>query len=81
MVEVIGEATPVYYHDCRALGKHAIIPRALMADSDGEFILYYHHKCPFCSQTRGEVEYAKGVTPNPNGGYTVDTKIAEKLRN
>lgn len=73
------KATPVYYHDCRALGKDTRLPRALMADKDGEYILYYHHKCPFCNATAGEREYAKGVTPSPDGGYLIDTNIVEKL--
>lgn len=74
------EATPVYYHDCPALGKDTKLPRALMADSKGEYILYYQHKCPFCSKTGGEIEYASGVTPTANG-YLIDPKIAEKLHN
>lgn len=75
------ETRPVYFHDCPALGSHTRLPRALMADSDGEYIMYYHHKCPFCSATAGEKEYAKGVTPRPDGSYSVDTRIAEKLHN
>jgi len=74
------EATPVYYHNCRVLGPETRLPRALMADGNNEYVLYYQHKCPFCSMTGGEREYARGVTPDPKGGYFVDTKIAEKLR-
>lgn len=73
------EATPVYYHNCRALGDHTKVPRALMADSSGEFILYYQHKCPFCSYVAGERVYAKGVTPTATG-YDIDVTIAERLR-
>lgn len=73
--------TPVYFHDCRVLGPHTKLPRALLADSSGEFVLCYYHKCPFCSATAGERELALGVTLNPEGtGYLVDTTIAERLR-
>ena len=75
------EATPVYFHDCRVLGPHTRLPRALLADDKGEYVLCYYHKCPFCSATAGEKEYAKGVTPSPEGGYYIDTRIAEKLHN
>jgi hypothetical protein len=74
------ETTPVYFHDCPALGKNIKLPRALLADDKGEYILYYHHKCLFCSETGGEREYATGVTPTADG-YLIDTKIAEKLHN
>lgn len=74
------EATPVYFHDCPALGAHTRLPRALLADDKGEYVLCYYHKCPFCSATAGEREMAKGVTLNADGSYSVDTKIAEKLR-
>lgn len=73
------EATPVYWHDCRALGPHTRLPRALMADSTGEYVLYWQHKCPFCSQTAGDKVYATGVKPLPGGGYEVNTVIAERL--
>lgn len=73
------ETKYVYYHDCRVLGDNTKLPRALMADSNSEFILYYQHKCPFCSQTAGEIEYAPGVMPDPNGGWFVNTNIAERL--
>lgn len=72
------EATPVYYHDCPMFGKHARVPRALLADTNGEYILCYQHKC-LCGYMAGEREYAKGVTPTATG-YSVDTSIAERLR-
>lgn len=75
------ETTPVYYHYCKVLGPDTRVPRALLADKDGEYILYYHHKCVFCSYTAGEKELAKGVYEAKDGGYYVDTKIAEKLHN
>lgn len=68
-----------YFHDCPALGPHVKLPRALVADASGEYVLYFQHKCPFCSQVSGDREYAKGVTVNPIGGYDIDTSIAEKL--
>lgn len=74
------EATPVYYHDCPALGNHTRLPRALMASEGGEYVLFYQHKCPFRSKTGGERVYSKGVTVNPDGSYNVDTSIAEKMR-
>lgn len=75
------EATPVYYHNCKVLGDNTKVPRALMADSAGEYVLYYQHKCPFCSYVvQGTKEYARGVTPDTLGGYYIDEKIAEKLR-
>lgn len=76
----MAEVTPVYYHYCPVLGPDTKIPRALLADKDGEYILCYHHKCVFCNVTAGERELAKGVTLNDDGTYSVDTKIAEKLR-
>lgn len=79
MPEVL-ETNPVYFHDCKVLGPHTRLPRALLADDKGEYVLCYYHKCPFCSATAGEREMAKGVTLNADGSYSVDTKIAEKLR-
>lgn len=70
----------VEYHDCRMLGPNTRLIKAHMADANGEYLLYSQYKCPFCSTVRGEREYAKGVTPNSNGGYSVDTRIAEKLQ-
>lgn len=75
----MAEAKYVYYHDCRALGPNTRIPRAMMADRNKEYILYYHHKCPFCSQTAGEKVLGPGVTENEDGSYSVDTAIAERL--
>lgn len=74
------EPTPVYFHDCKALGPHTRLPRALLADRSGEYVLCYYHKCPFCSATAGERELATGVTLNDDGSYTVNTEIAERLR-
>lgn len=74
------KAEPVYYHDCRALGPHVRTPRAFIADRDGEYVLGYQHKCPFCSKTAGEFVPASGVTVNSDGSYLVDTRIAEKMR-
>lgn len=80
MTEVL-EPTPVYFHNCPALGPQTRVPRALLADGNGEYILCYQHKCPMCGYKAGEPELAKGVTLNPNGtGYLVDTTIAEKMR-
>lgn len=79
MTEVL-EPTPVYFHDCRALGPHTRVPRALLADRNGEYILCYQHKCPMCSYTAGEPELAPGVTRNLDGSWSVNTAIAEKLR-
>ena len=80
MTEIL-ETNPVYFHDCRVLGPHTRLPRALLADKAGEYVLCYYHKCPFCSATAGERELAPGVSINPDGsGYLVDTTIAERLR-
>lgn len=76
----VSEPTPVYFHNCPALGPHTKLPRALIADKAGEYVLCYQHKCPFCSQTAGEPELAPGVTRNSDGTWSVDTRIAEKLR-
>lgn len=73
------EPTPVYFHDCPALGAHTRLPRALLADREGKYILCYHHKCPMCRATAGEPELARGVTLNPDGSYSVDTSIAETM--
>jgi len=72
------EATPVYFHDCRVLGPHTRLIRALV--ENGGYIIYYQHKCPFCSQTSGEKELATGITETETG-YFIDTRIAEKLHN
>lgn len=80
MSEVIeAEATPVHYHDCPALGPQTKIIRALRADADGEFVLGWQLKCPFCSTTAGPFELAPGVTINAGGGYCVDTTVAIKM--
>lgn len=73
-------ATPVFYHDCVALGKNTILPRALMADSEGEVILYWQHKCPFCGQTGGQRVLAPGVSENSDGTWSVDMTKVERLR-
>lgn len=71
------KAEPVYYHDCPMFGPHTRVMRALLADKNGEYVLYYQHKC-LCGYVAGEREYAKGVTNTPDG-YLVDTSIAEKM--
>ena len=72
------QAEPVYYHECQALGKNAIVPRALVANN--RYIIFYQHKCVFCNHIAGPREYAKGITPDTMGGYYIDEKIAEKLQ-
>lgn len=72
--------TPVYYHDCPALGPNTRIPRAVCLDNTSTIVICYRHKCPFCSATAGEIEYAKGVTPNADGiSYSVNIDLAEKV--
>lgn len=73
------KTTPVYYHNCPALGPQTKIIRAVLADSKGEVILGYQHKCPFCSQTAGEWEPAPGVTVLAEGGYSVDMSKAIRM--
>ncbi len=73
------ETKPVYHHNCPMFGPNTKVMRALMADKNGEYVLCYQFKC-LCGHTVGEPEYAKGVTPDPDGGYLVDTNIAEKMR-
>lgn len=65
-------------HDCPVLGDNTVLCRAMMADDTNTYILYYHHKCPFCNLTRGEKVLAPGVTDTGHS-YIVDTKVAEKL--
>jgi hypothetical protein len=79
MIQVL-EPTPVYFHNCRALGPKTRIPRALVADQSGTYVLCYYHKCPFCSATAGEMELAPGVIRNADGSWSVNTAIAEKMR-
>lgn len=74
----MADVRPVYFHDCPALGKHTRLPRALLADKEGKYILGYMHKCVFCNATAGEFEIAPGITLI-EGGYTVDETKAEKL--
>lgn len=73
------ETTPVYFHDCPALGPHTRLPRALLADKSGTYVLCYHHKCPMCGATAGEPELAPGVIRNADGSWSVNTAIAEKM--
>ena len=73
------ETTPVHFHDCPALGPNTRLPRALLANRNGEDVLGYHHKCPMWGQTAGEFEPGPGITVNLDGSYTVDTRLAEKL--
>lgn len=73
------EVKPIFFHDCPALGNHTRLPRAFMSDSSKKYVLYYQHKCPFCSQTAGEKVLAKGVTETQDG-YSIDTSKAEKLQ-
>ncbi len=72
------EATPVYRHNCPALGKDVILPRALVVNNG--YIIFYQHKCPLCNETAGNREYAEGITPDTMGGYYIDEKIAHKLQ-
>lgn len=78
MAEQIGGTEKVYYHNCPALGDNTKLPRALVANEG--YIIYYQHKCPFCSATAGGKEYAKGVRADTLGGYYIDKSIAEKLQ-
>jgi hypothetical protein len=66
------KATPVYYHDCPALGKHTRVIEATSISKDNTVILGHQHKCPFCSHTADEFRPAPGVTVNPDGKYSVD---------
>ena len=74
------ETKPVYFHDCPALGPNARVPRALLADKTGTYVLAYQHKCPLCGCTAGEMELGVGVTYNLDGTCTVDITKAEKLQ-
>lgn len=78
---MITDSNRVHFHNCPVLGPHTRVPMALVADKTREYVLYYQHKCPFCSQTAGEPDFAAGVTQNNDGSFSVDTKIAEKLQN
>lgn len=73
-----GKQETTYRHDCPALGKDAVIPRALVAN--GGYVIYYQHKCVFCSMVAGPKVYAKGVRADTLGGYYIDTSVAEKLQ-
>jgi hypothetical protein len=73
------EVTPVYYHDCPALGPHTRTPRALIADKETNYVIGYRHKCPFCGATPTDLEPASGITLNNDGTYTVDLSKVEKL--
>lgn len=79
MAEVLG-TKPVYFHDCPALGKNTKIIEATMLSSDNTIVLKRQNKCPFCSATAGEIRYASGVTPNPDGSYTVNMALAERVQ-
>ena len=51
----------------------------MMADTNKEYILYYQHKCPFCSYVAGEKVLGKGVTEHEDGSYSVNINEAERL--
>ena len=76
----MAKVTPVYYHHCRVLGPDTRVPQAMMADTNKEYILYYQHKCPFCSYVAGEKVLGKGVRENEDGSYSVNINEAERLR-
>lgn len=69
----------VHYHDCPALGPHTKVIRALTLDRAREVVLYFQHKCPFCSYVAGDREYGSGVTPRPDGSFSVDMSKAERV--
>jgi hypothetical protein len=73
------EVSIVHFHDCPALGPHTALPRALIADPEGKVVLAYQHKCPFCGQTAGEKQLAKGVTQLADGRYEVNMAVAEQM--
>ena len=75
----MNETKPVYFHYCPALGKDSRIVEATMLNSDNTIVIKRQNKCPFCSATAGEVRYASGVTPNPDGSYSVDMSKAERV--
>ena len=69
----------VYHHNCKVLGPDTRVPRSLLSDPKNKYILCHQHKCPFCNETAGEKELGIGVKIASDGGYIVDTTIAEKL--
>lgn len=74
------ETSPVYFHNCPALGPGTRVPRALLTDKTNNYILYYHHKCVFCNYVAGEKEMAPGVIETATG-YSIDPDKVEKLYN
>jgi len=73
------ETNPVYFHNCPMFGPNTRVPRALLADKTGNYILYYQHKC-LCGYIAGEKEMAPGVTETADG-YRIDPDKVEKLYN
>lgn len=64
-----------YFHDCPALGKNTKTIRAMKMDGNNEYVLYFSHKCPFCSAESGEREYSDGVTENEDGSFSYKFQI------
>lgn len=73
------KTSPIYYHDCPALGPHTKVVRATLLNKDNTIVLGYQHKCPFCSATAGEFEPAPGVKLLPDGTYAVDVTKAGRV--
>lgn len=72
------EATPVYYHECPALGPNARVIEATLMNKEATVVLGYQYKCPFCSYTATDFKAAPGVTPLGEGKYSVDMSQAIK---
>lgn len=78
MSEIL-ETEPVYHHDCPIFGPHIRVPRTLVTDKSGNYILYYQHKC-LCNYVVDDKEMAPGVTETADG-YRIDPEKVEKLYN
>ena len=48
--------TPVYFHDCPALGKHARVVKAISGSKDGSKLYGWQYRCPLCSYTVGDIQ-------------------------
>lgn len=78
MAEVTGQEE-AHRHNCPVFGPNTYTPRALLADKNEHYVIYWHRKCVMCNFTSGQKEPGKGITLNNDGTYTVDKTKVEYL--
>ncbi len=66
-------------HDCKVLGIDSALPKSLIADSNGEYVIGYQYKCPLCNETSGELEPGPGIYFISGDKYTYVEEELEML--